>query len=468
MQPLKAWIWIFISLFAIFEGYTQPVITAFSKDDGLTSQTITVTLADSRGVVWAGGTYGLNAYAGNQWYPLRSIEQQKSVMPQVIGEVYLIHEDRKQNIWVGAEEGLFLYNREYWTYYEAEEDEQYRISDFYEDRKGNLWVTYEFYQDLERDLGFSLISGKLQCLIDNRWYTFDTEVAGTVALKSYSPQEYFTDILEDRNGYLWFSTLEGVYVFNGVTWDSYKEDVLEAKEIYDLIEDVNGDIWAATENGVLVYKSAKWLHYKKRDGLADDVIYKLTEDDMHRVWAFPKGGIRSSGISVYKNGEWYTYNHRDYHVKGKIEDIYPFGDTVVAFSGNGIASFFENKWHPYRMNSGLTDRSYTQALYDRGDKLWIGGDHGLFRFRDGKWSEVIEREDKWTVSILFADRSGKLWIGTEDRGVFLYEAGNIKHYDETSGLSEGEVREIFEDLNGNTWVITKKGITKFDWSLAKH
>ena len=197
MQPLLIRILLIIPVVWALESFAQPQITSFTKDDGLISQYILTSLADSKGVVWLGCANGLSAYTGNTWHSIKNIEQKNASALQSIGKVNLIYEDRKQNIWVASENGLFLYNREYWTYFQSEDDEKYLIKTFFEDRAGNLWVIFENFQDLTDDMGFSLISGKLQCYIDNRWYRFDEDVAGTTVLKSYTPMHYFTDYLRE-------------------------------------------------------------------------------------------------------------------------------------------------------------------------------------------------------------------------------------------------------------------------------
>ena len=253
----------------------QPRIDSYFKQDELTSSTVTTTFVDSKGIVWIGTINGLNAYAGGVWYPIKSIETSSSTTVKPLGRIKDIYEDRNQQIWLITEHGLFLYNREYWTFFPPEDQDTYSISRLFEDRSGNIWVVLEYYQDMESEMGFSLISGKLQCYIKGNWYRFDDDVAGTEVLKHYSPKNYFTDILQDRTGKLWFSTLEGIYTFDGANWKAYKEDDLGTKHIYDLLEDQDGNIWAATDDGVAKFADGSWEIWRKKDGLLSNNIYRI-------------------------------------------------------------------------------------------------------------------------------------------------------------------------------------------------
>ncbi len=81
---------------------------------------------------------------------------------------------------------------------------------------------------------------------------------------------------------------------------------------------------------------------------------------------------------------------------------------------------------------------------------------------------VFDVEKKWTVTKIYTDKQGRVWVGTSGSGLYLFEKGKVSHFDELEGISDGSITEIFEDKRGNTWVITKKGITKFDWSPANN
>lgn len=97
--------------------------------------------------------------------------------------------------------------------------------------------------------------------------------------------------------------------------------------------------------------------------------------------------------------------------------------------------------------------------------IWIGSYAGLIRY-DGN---TFERFDSTTgiasVRCLYADSLDRLWIGTNDSGLFLMEKGSLRHWDRTEGLRASSVRAVAETPDGTVWVGSTAGIAVIDPSL---
>lgn len=230
MQPLIFRIFLILFCYCIQDVQGQNKLVTYTKSDGLTSMQIICNLVDSKGIVWFGTVNGLNAYTGRDWVPIKHIEDNKTGNLKPVGNVETIFEDMNRNIWVSSDKGIFFYNRNYWTFYQPEDNNKYVATKFIQDRSGAVWVTMEYFQDLSDEMGFSMVSGKLLLYRDHRWYHFNSDLAGTVTIKTKETPTYFTKVFQDRLGNMWFSTLEGVYKFDGVDWEDFKEDELDAKK----------------------------------------------------------------------------------------------------------------------------------------------------------------------------------------------------------------------------------------------
>ena len=104
---------------------------------------------------------------------------------------------------------------------------------------------------------------------------------------------------------------------------------------------------------------------------------------------------------------------------------------------------------------------------DRKKNVWFTTSSGLYRFEDGHWKKHLEADQKWKPNTLFVDKQERVWIGTDDRGVYLIENDNVVRFIPGIDIPEGPVKDIFEDRHGNTWIVSKKGITRMDWNLAE-
>ncbi len=90
-----------------FTGATQ--LAAPYNGDALTD-TMNVVFVDSKGIIWMGGNNGLQSHTGHD------TKQNNITYAEITGRlITAIAEDKAQNIWVGTDKGVFIYNGNSWT-----------------------------------------------------------------------------------------------------------------------------------------------------------------------------------------------------------------------------------------------------------------------------------------------------------------------------------------------------------------
>ncbi len=147
-------------------------------------------------------------------------------------------------------------------------------------------------------------------------------------------------------------------------------------------------------------------------------------------------------------------------------------DLKLAPAAGGAAGFKSYRHDPGDPESLSHD--YVSSLCEDGSgALWIGTRHGLNRFR--KETETFRRfhhdpSDGGSLSsdsiqALLEDRirEGTLWIGTEDSGLNRLDvaAGRFRRYLTADGLPSNVISAIEEDDDGNLWLSTSVGLSKF-------
>src|SRR5689334_14821515 len=85
--------------------------------------------------------------------------------------------------------------------------------------------------------------------------------------------ETVTTILQDRKGFLWFGTFDGLYKYDGYSFTKYQLDPsdpnsLSQNFIYTIFEDKDGFIWVSSFEGLCKFERSteKFIRYKPSAG----------------------------------------------------------------------------------------------------------------------------------------------------------------------------------------------------------
>ncbi len=137
-----------------------------------------------------------------------------------------------------------------------------------------------------------------------------------------------------------------------------------------------------------------------------------------------------------------------------------------------IISKFEIKSNAYSSLDGST--GYMDVLYNNEHGLptsdanvteqtsdgfiWIGSYGGLIRYDGNEFYLFDAASGINSVVSLLVDSKDRLWVGTNDKGMALYNNGAFTFYGKKEGLHSGSVKDIAEDKNGNIYIGTTRGI----------
>lgn len=106
----------------------------------------------------------------------------------------------------------------------------------------------------------------------------------------------------------------------------------------------------------------------------------------------------------------------------------------------------------------------TTLCYDR-DTLWIGTrSKGLYRYVQNGRLDHFSIDGPLNISgnrisSIVKDRSGKIYVGTSDGGLNIWQNGQFKCISHKDGLTDNSICSVIEDNNEGIWVITRSGIS---------
>ncbi len=268
----------------------------------LNNNAVTAFAEQEDGSLWTatagGGLNRLNRDTGQFRYYTRNPEDKTSLNSNIIMSLLV---DRNQNLWVGSmDQGLSRYIPEIdgFQHIQAAEDPGPEalmgngISCIAESRDGGLWIgTYGF--------GLSMRDPQTGNLAH-----FPLEPSNPNGLRD--PR--LVTMLEDHLGFIWLGTNGGGLIrfnrqtgnFSQFTHDPGDARSLRSNGIRHLYEDSRNRLWAATTGGLHLAEPGSreqarisFKRYTRKNGLLNDTVYGILEDDQGLIWlSCVKGLIR--------------------------------------------------------------------------------------------------------------------------------------------------------------------------------
>lgn len=154
--------------------------------------------------------------------------------------------------------------------------------------------------------------------------------------------------------------------------------------------------------------------------------------------------------------------------------------TLTALTAFSLTAFSEG------VNTDFTGQGigYASVLYDNSNGLptseanvvyqtnngfiWIGSYSGLIRYDGSTFDRYDASSGVSSVVSLYEDSKGRLWIGTNDNGVALYDNSEFRFYGKVEGLKSSSIRAIEEDSIGNILIATTLGMAYVDGKDELH
>lgn len=272
-------------------------------------------------------------------------------------------------------------------------------------------------------------------------------------------------ICQDRSGYLWLGTNQGLFRFDGKNAVEVSKDLPALNiKITTLAFDKKGKLWIGTEtgkvytfyknrldsvdfggkpntekitsictldsvtgigtygNGVYLLRNQILNHITTDNGLSDNVIYHLECDSRNRIWCSSDAGFSSihmlNGQPVLR-----TVSYKD----GLPDNIV----RHICFDGKKLLVSMQD--------SGV-------AVYDAEKNVFEK------RLLKGRWNKGPVIKTSWLGNNRFA-------IATEEAGLLYTTHDGVQEYDYQSTIQLGRINDFFVDASGGLWLASAKGIS---------
>ena len=288
---------------------------------------------------------------------------------------------------------------------------------------------------------------------------------------------YISQILQDREGYIWISTWYGLNRFDGNRFVNYTVQPgdysnLSHNRILSLSEDANGYLWVTTyDNSIYRFDS----HQEKFLAVPGDITPELAGARVDKYHCDRQGNtwIALSGIGLYKIGPdlrpHVFIGLADNCIGKEIRHIYEDSDgTVYVVSEYGLASVKDDIPTIISRNSSVT------GFTEYGNKvIFISGNEILAIDRNTGLREHVTAGDDSTgpaVSVTATGSHGnsRLYVAFRNGAVAAVDTVGFSAEIHRGGQSVGRIRYTFPDPEGLLWIVTDRtGISSWNEQTGK-
>lgn len=279
------------------------------------------------------------------------------------------------------------------------------------------------------------------------------------------PQNGVRSITQTPDGYLWFTTLDGLVRFDGVKFTVFNKSNSKgiiSNRFWHATAFKDGSIWTATEAGDLtIYRKGEFTSYPA-DKIPELLIVGFETDETGEVLI--KAHLNSyylrNGEFVFAKSSGDDKTHKNFYLgqSGTRWEVYP---TEIRQIKNGNTNIY-----PINLKYLFF---YINSIYeDKKGGLWIADLGKLFYLYEGKVTEYFENDRTFANVIghsFWEEADGSVWFATGDYsrpgvGLVRFKAGKINKFGLENGLSNDRIFFRFKDREGTVWLATDRGLNR--------
>jgi signal transduction histidine kinase/ligand-binding sensor domain-containing protein len=214
----------------------------------------------------------------------------------------------------------------------------------------------------------------------------------------------------------------------------------------------DGYLWLASATGLFRFDGLTFEHYEPQSGPP------LPVSAMRALLALPDGdlwiGSSSGTISHLRNGHAETYTQRDGVPEGKVSSLTQDAQgTLWAGTSTGLARFVGDRWETVGSNWNFSGKSANALFLDRSGTLWVATEDTIVFLPSGAKSFQSTSIHVGQVLQLTASANGKLWMAETTRSVRPVPLGNKLPPSDGAEIASGSQGILFA-RDGDMWVTT--------------
>lgn len=283
-------------------------------------------------------------------------------------------------------------------------------------------------------------------------------------------------IAQTRDGYLWVGTTEGLFRFNGISFERYKPLIgsFRSRSVSALFATTNGGLWIGYLRGGASYlKDGRVTNYFIHEGFPFGVVRCFAEDQDGNIWVAATGGL---GLL---EGHHWKRHFKSWGFVGDSPDQLFVDDRGTLWAGTGTEIVYLRKGTKHFINTHIQCRFVASFDESADGRVWALGYYrrqliqlptlkgirkpGWFTRTSSCWGAIIARNGTVWVGSLKGEKGLRRIRSVRTllhQGLDGHSPG-IQFFGKRQGLTGEFVYCILQDREGNVWVGTDGGLDRF-------
>ena len=281
------------------------------------------------------------------------------------------------------------------------------------------------------------------------------------------PGNTITDIIQDKDGYIYFGTYSGLLRFDGVEFLSInrlydeKYDFMTART---MLQDSRENIWiGSNDEGIVCIKAnGDIAKISVKDGLPNNSIRSFCEDKEGNIWVGTASGLacisrnyqltRLQGFENIPNDNRFIVSKLYCDTAGRM--------WVVTRTENGLFCYTDGHFEQVNPVKSIKNPIITTMMQESSGAFWFGiSPH--YAVKQTATSETLYEvgngiQKGTLVNTIFQDSEKNIWFAL-DNSVSVFHDGNLYYCDTDKYLADDSINMIMEDREKNIWMALDRG-----------
>jgi ligand-binding sensor domain-containing protein/DNA-binding response OmpR family regulator/nitrogen-specific signal transduction histidine kinase len=381
--------------------------------------------------------------------------------------------DRFNNIWLGTDQGLALYDPQTETFITFKHNPDNprslgsnSIFSICEMQDGTLWISTDMAGISILNLNNLTLRGVHDIEFTNIPVTDEqNRLASTNILRLF--QDSFKNIWigHRQKGIDFISQIQPAFQSIPI------QNNFENDQIWSMYLDITNQLWIGKDREINVFKDGK---FKKKIDISSYLsrshryVSLIKGDTKENLWlGIYRGGLLRMNVNTCQVQQLPTHLFDNLNVRDIFED--KKGKIWIA-TERGLYSFLNNKYeYEEKINDVLEDKVIYSITGDEQENLWVGTfGKGIHIFN--KENQLLAKHSKSTgfcsnaINSLYKDTKERIWAATRE-GLACINSRTFSEfsvYDDKQEIENTHIRAICEDQSGKIWVSTSVGVSLLD------